>query len=84
MKMEKRHRRLSGLEQACPDRGAEICEGGHGDLRTAGCQKILAGFPVDTEKLIAQEYPVRENALAEEIECKEPYVKSFIQFYWEM
>lgn len=35
---------------------------------------------VDTEKLIAQEYPVRENALAEEIECKEPYVKSFIQF----
>ena len=35
---------------------------------------------VDTEKLAAQEYQVRENALAEEIDCRESYVKAFIHF----
>lgn len=35
---------------------------------------------VDTEKLAAQEYQVRENALAEEVDCRESYVKAFIHF----
>ena len=35
---------------------------------------------VDTEKLAAQEYQVRENALAEEVDCREFYVKAFIHF----
>lgn len=35
---------------------------------------------VDTEKLMAQEYPVREKALAEEIDCREVYVKAFLHF----
>ena len=35
---------------------------------------------MDTEKLAAQEYQVRENALAEEVDCRESYVKAFIHF----
>lgn len=35
---------------------------------------------VDTEKLMALEHPVRENALAEEIDCREAYVKAFLHF----
>lgn len=35
---------------------------------------------VDTEKLMEQEYHAREQALAEEIEAKEPYVVAYVNF----
>ena len=35
---------------------------------------------VDTEKLMQEEWRIKDNALAEEVEAKEPYVRAFVDF----
>lgn len=35
---------------------------------------------VDTEKLMQEEWRIKDNALAEEVETKEPYVRAFVDF----
>ena len=35
---------------------------------------------VDTEKLMQEDWRVKDNALAEEVEAKEPYVRAFVDF----